>query len=161
MTSSKSPSTHCLGSHAGVICLLEFGPFGKGSCGGLGASWTVLRRLESALRADEKIWRALGSARWPAWGGRLVVQGGQRLRQYGSGVVIPSLGGSLKTTKPVCRKLQPTTYQYKLPNTMTLRTTKTTDFRMQRLQTCQPTNLLKYSSQPGGPQGAGGYILIA
>ena len=31
------------------------GPSGKGSCGGLGASWTVLRRLESALRADEKL----------------------------------------------------------------------------------------------------------
>ena len=28
---------------------------GKGSCGGLGASWTVLRRLEPALRADEKL----------------------------------------------------------------------------------------------------------
>ena len=31
------------------------GPSGKGSCGGLGASWTVLRRLESAFRADEKL----------------------------------------------------------------------------------------------------------
>ena len=65
--------------------------------------------------------------------------------------------GSIKSTKPVCRKLQPTIYNYKLPNTMTLRTTKTTDFRMQRLQTCQPTCLQKFSSQPGGPQGAGGF----
>ena len=31
------------------------GPSGKGSCGGLGASWTVLKRLESAVRADEKL----------------------------------------------------------------------------------------------------------
>ena len=65
--------------------------------------------------------------------------------------------GSIKSTKPVCRKLQPTIYNYKLPNSMTLRTTKTTDFRMQRLQTCQPTNLLSFPSQPGGPQGAGGF----
>ena len=50
-----------------------WGPSGKGCCGGLGAFWTVLRRLhrereslESALRADEKLWRALGSARWLA-----------------------------------------------------------------------------------------------
>ena len=32
-----------------------WGPYGNGLCGGLGASWTVLRRLESALRADEKL----------------------------------------------------------------------------------------------------------
>ena len=31
------------------------GPSGKGSCGGLGASWTVLKRLESAERANEKL----------------------------------------------------------------------------------------------------------
>ena len=33
----------------------SLGPSGKGSCGGLGASWTVLKRLESAARADEKL----------------------------------------------------------------------------------------------------------
>ena len=31
------------------------GPSGKGSCGGLGASWTVLKRFESAVRANEKL----------------------------------------------------------------------------------------------------------
>ena len=38
-----------------LLVFSGLGPSGKGSCGGLGASWTVLRRLESALRADEKL----------------------------------------------------------------------------------------------------------
>ena len=38
-----------------LFVFLGLGPSGKGSCGGVGASWTVLRRLESALRADEKL----------------------------------------------------------------------------------------------------------
>ena len=38
-----------------LLVFSGLGSSGKGSCGGLGASWTVLRRLESALRADEKL----------------------------------------------------------------------------------------------------------
>ena len=91
-------------------------------------------------------------------GGRLVVQGGQELREHGSGVLIPSSWGSMKTTKPVCRKLQPTNLQLQ---TTELQDSK--DYRNYKLQNSKtadmPTDKLylqKNPSQPGGPQGAGG-----
>ena len=38
-----------------LLVFLGLGSSRMGSCGGLGASWTVLRRPESALEADEKL----------------------------------------------------------------------------------------------------------
>ena len=38
-----------------LLVFLGLGSSRMGSCGGLGASWTVLRRPESALKADEKL----------------------------------------------------------------------------------------------------------
>ena len=87
-----------------------------------------------------------------------MVQGGQELRQHGSGTLIPSLGGSIKTTKPVCRNLQSTNLQ--LPTTELQDSKDYRNYKLQnsKLQTCQLTNLQTFSSQPGGPQGAGGFF---
>ena len=71
-------------------------------------------------------------------GGRLVGQGGQELRQYGSGVLKCFIGGLYKVNKnqfAVTYNLQ--TYDYKQPNYKTLRTAETTNCR---IQNCRHAN---------------------
>ena len=76
------------------------------------------------------------------------------------GRLIPSLGGSLKTTKPVCRKLQPTNLRLQTTELQDSKDYRNYKLQNSKLQTCQLTNLQKFPSQPGGPQGAGGYVYV-
>ena len=90
-------------------------------------------------------------------GGRLVVQGGQELRGHGSGTGMVGPWGPLTTTKPVCRKLQPTNLQLQTTELQDSKDYRNYKLQNSKLQTCQLTNLLSVPSQPGGPQGAGGF----
>ena len=87
-----------------------------------------------------------------------MVQGGQELREYGSGVGIPCPWGSIKSTNPVCRKLQPTNLQLQTTELHDSKDYRKYKLQNSKLQTCQLTNLLSVPSQPGGPQGAGGLL---
>ena len=85
-------------------------------------------------------------------------QGGQELREHGSGTGRVTPWGSLTTTKPVCRKLQPTNLQLQTTELQDSKDYRNYKLQNSKLQTCQLTNVLSVPSQPGGPQGAGGFF---
>ena len=64
--------------------------------GRLGRSRDVLSPLSGLMKNSRGRWAQLGGL---PGGGRLVVQGGQRLREHGSGVVNPFIGGLYKVNK--------------------------------------------------------------
>ena len=106
------------------------------------------------MTRSKGLWAQLGGL---PRGGRLVVQGGQELREHGSGLVIAPPWGFIKTTKPVCRKLQPTNLQLQTTELQDSKDCRNYKLPNSKLQTCQLTNLQSFASQPGGPQGAGGF----
>ena len=65
-----------------------------------------------------------------------MVQGGQELRQHGSGTGMACSWGSLTTTKPVCRKLQTTNLQLQ---TTELHDSK--DYRNYKLQNSKTADM--------------------
>ena len=90
----------------------------------------------------------------------VVVQGGQELRQHRSGTRIVIPWGFMKSTKPVCRKLQPTNLQLQTTELHDSKDYRNYKMQSSKLQTCQLTNLQSFPSQPGGPQGAGGLLKV-
>ena len=102
------------------------------------------------MKSSRGRWAQLGGL---PGGGRLVVQGGQELREHGSGTGRHTPWGSIKTTKPVCRKLQPTNLQLQTTELQDSKDYRNYKLQNSKLQTCQLTNLQNFSSQPGAPRG--------